>query len=191
LEDWITLEVSDGGKIDHTRIKHRDGASLRLFLGPENTYFVYDGSTGEFHHNIQTREFRDWVNKCQKPVDEHMNMPDDRLILKLGSAPHSLALGPNDMFCWICENDFKVNDSFRDVFPSIKIFLDYAKRRKMLSQVVSLPSELPLFNSQQLTSTARCLPPARITNLARSNHTSFCQPQMASASAQYPQMRLM
>jgi len=182
LGEWIAPEEYDQRRHRYP-IKSRNGASLRFFLGPEATYFVFDGRTGEFEHNIQTRHFQAWIKDCSKQLD-------DKLILKEGLAPHCLALGPNDMFCWICENDFEVNSSFRDVFPSIVKFLEYAKRKKMLSQVVSSPSELLACTPTALTITARCSLPVRITNLVQSSRTSFCRSQTASASAQYPQMRL-
>src|SRR5438045_7565637 len=93
------------------------------------------------------------------------------------------------MFCWICKNDFRINDAFRQAFPSIERFLLYSKRKEMLDQVVSLPFELSLHGSQQLTSAIRLSLPAQTIKLARSSHTSFCTLPMVFASVQCLQMR--
>jgi hypothetical protein len=62
---------------------------------------------------------------------------DSTLTLKRGYVPHSLALGPNDMFCWIAEKDYKTNGAFRQMFPAIERYLAFAKVKKVLDRVVS------------------------------------------------------
>jgi hypothetical protein len=152
LKDFIIPRANQTNAQGPSRIG-AFGGNHRVFLGPENTYFASDGD-GLFSHNIQTREFRDWLNQCcgqdsylviprerERERDDRSRERDDRSReprLRTGYEPHSLALGPDDMFCWISEKDFKVNVAFRNAFPGIERFLEFAKRKKILEQVVSV-----------------------------------------------------
>ncbi|KAJ9607492.1 hypothetical protein H2200_007570 [Cladophialophora chaetospira] len=138
LQDWIVPDGTGRAKSGRSRIYSRSAGSIKLFLGPENTYFAYNGITREYNHNIQTREFRDWLKICASGGGRrryYIDDSDDSSGLKEEYAPTSLALGPDDMFCWICQRDFKVSHTFRKAFPSVVRYLQLTKRKRILNQV--------------------------------------------------------
>jgi hypothetical protein len=105
-----------------------------MFLGSESTYFACNTQTGGFSTNIESAEFSDWLTySACNPFDRADS-------LKSGYVPHSLALGPNDIFCWIAKNDYKTSSAFQKLFPAIERYLAFAKAKKQLDGVVSTPS---------------------------------------------------
>jgi hypothetical protein len=157
LRQWLVPNLHQDKPVNRTPLK-RDGANLRLFLGAESSYFACDVVTREFRTNIDSRDFTDWL------LYEARNVLDNTRTLKRGYVPHSLALGPNDMFCWICEKDYKVNTAFRQAFPSIERFLAFAKSKKMLDRVVSPPTGCSVHSSQcqMFTTSPDCQPGSKL-----------------------------
>ena len=97
---------------DLASLAWRSQSHPRLFLGLESNYFVWEDYNHRFSHNVQTREFRDWVEHCRL----HRTPKSSEQTLKSGFGPHSLAFGPDDMFCWIAEKDFKLSHAFAAAF---------------------------------------------------------------------------
>lgn len=161
--------------VDRAPIKNRNGADIRLFLGAESTYFAVDTTTREYVTNIDSATFRGWIWECIDAFDPRSTKTP---ILRKDYVPHSLVLGPDDMFCWISAKTFKVNNAFRSAFPSIERFLTYSKAKKILGKVVSYPSSLLV---SHVNATRRLLP-TRIPSLARSFHTTFYRLLTACAS---------
>jgi hypothetical protein len=177
LRQWLVPQLAYEEPVDHTLIKVRNGADIRLFLGAESTYFAVDTGTMEFITNMDSVDFSDWILECVNPFDPRASK---KLILKSGYVPHSLVFGPDDMFCWISPKAFKVNDAFRQAFPSIERFLAFSKTKKILEKVVSIPSSLCVLHAD----VSRHLPPARTNSLARSFLTTSSRLLMVCASTQ-------
>jgi hypothetical protein len=111
-------------------------------MGAESTYFVCDTSTREFKTNIDCIDFAPWIGSVDYYGDDDTALKyytalETTTTLKRGYVPHSLAMGPNDMFCWIGESDYMTSKNFKAAFPAVERYLAYAKTRKILEQVVS------------------------------------------------------
>ncbi|KAK5063150.1 hypothetical protein LTR84_005226 [Exophiala bonariae] len=93
---------------------------------------------GDYITNIEgVPGFQAWVNQTAK--SEATDAPDNEGrrndIIQPEFMPHSLALGPDDMFCWISKSQFCFNDPFKAAFPELQRTLAKEQERKRLGEV--------------------------------------------------------
>jgi hypothetical protein len=174
LRMWLTPNPAYDKPVERS-VMRRNGADIRIFLGAESTYFAVDKVTREMTTNMDAGDFSDWILDAVDPFDPRSTK---LLILKRGYVPHSLVYGSNDMFCWISEKAYKVNDAFRRAFPTVERFLAFAKAKKMLDKVVSLPISSCLTHVNVTSHSS----PARTLNQAPRFHTTSCQLLVECAS---------
>lgn len=134
LRQWILPGLPDERLVIRTPLEPRDGKNIRLFVGPESTYFVFDKDREDFSTNIQDREFRAWLKGNTKPPAEEGGVRT----FWPRCAPHSVALGPRDIFCVISTEGYKTSKAFKTAFPGIERYLEFAREAKILDKVVSI-----------------------------------------------------
>jgi hypothetical protein len=83
--------------------------------------------------NSQASSGSDGENK-----DKAQAITDSRRPIKKELIPHSLALGPDDMFCWISDSTVRSNGLFKKTFPRIQRTLEHEQQRSRLRTLVSL-----------------------------------------------------
>jgi hypothetical protein len=69
LRQWLVPHLAYDQPVNHTLIKGRNGADIRLFLGVDSTYFAVDTGTREYITNIESTDFSDWVLDCVDTFD--------------------------------------------------------------------------------------------------------------------------
>lgn len=101
--------------------------------------------TGEYIHNIEARDFRKFVSDSVQVKDlpngdtkddaGHVGVESGNRI-KEELIPQSLALGPDDMFCWISKRTVHSNEAFDNTFPRLQRTLAQEKGRDEPTELV-------------------------------------------------------